>query len=162
MNNKLLLFCFSLFILVSCDKEKPLTISAENFSEKELPECTSVSCPKISINYFSVDGEEAISKNINSEIEKFIIASLQIGEKSTNAKSIEEAAEKFIKTYRMHSAEFPDMAAEYFAEIDVSNNFKNDALLSVQLKQYKYTGGAHGYGSTSFANFDPQNWRKAY
>lgn len=160
MKNKIGLIGILLITLLACETETPLSVSAENFSEENISNCNNAKCPEITVNYVLVEGEQSISEKINNELKSFIIASLQIGEKETNAQTIEEAAENFIKTYKMHSAEFPDMAAEYFSEINVSDIFKNDQLLSFQLKQYKFTGGAHGYGTTHFVNFDPATGEK--
>jgi len=156
MNNKFLLFCISLITLVSCETEQPLSFTSENFSEVNLPNCKETSCPEITINYFSVSGEERTSEAINSEIKNFIISSLKVMEEESNANSIEEASKNFIQTYRRDRAEFPDMAGEYVAEINVRKNLKTPEILSIEEQQYKFTGGAHGYGSTTFANFDPK------
>ena len=60
----------------------------------------------------------------------------------------------FIAMFRTHSAEFPDMQVEYFAEVDVSDSFSSVELLSIEMRYYLFTGGAHGYGGTKYFNFD--------
>tara|TARA_R100001369_G_C3314205_1_gene167818 strand:+ start:841 stop:1602 length:762 start_codon:yes stop_codon:yes gene_type:complete len=156
MYSKLLVLFICIVSIIGCKKEQSLSFSSENFSEKELPNCKTVICPEITINYFTVSGEESVSTAINAELKKFIVSSLQIGEKPVETNSIDKASSNFIKTYRKHSAEFPDMAAAYFAEINVRKSLNTPEILSVELQQYKFTGGAHGYGSTTFANFDPK------
>lgn len=156
MNNKFLLICICLLSLLSCKKEQPLSFSSESFTEKTLPDCNNGDCPEITINYFTVEGEETVSKKINSEIERFILSSLKTMEEEPTANSMEKAATNFIKTYRRDKVEFPDMASEYVVDIAVRRNLDNSEMLSVEEKQYKFTGGAHGYGSTTFANFDPK------
>ncbi|WP_165805997.1 DUF3298 and DUF4163 domain-containing protein [Marixanthomonas spongiae] len=156
MNNKFLGFCFCLLVLASCEKEQPLSFSAESFTEKDLAECNNGDCPEITVNYFTVQGEERVSEKINAEIEQFIIASLKTTDEDPNAKGMKQAARNFVATYRKDLEQFPDMVGEYVSEINVRNIFENDQLLSVEEQQYTFTGGAHGYGSTTFDNFDPK------
>lgn len=152
-----IIFILSL-LLIGCNKEQPLQITAESFSEKQLKRCDTVTCPEISINYIRVVGDEEVTEKINKAITDFIIHSLYMGDDETDptATTIPEAAVQFIKMYRTHSAEFPDMQLEYFAEINIQETFKTPNFLSLEMQQYQFTGGAHGYGSTHFMNFDPQ------
>ena len=151
----LLFLVFSTFN--SCKEDVPLVFSSESFTEDSFDICKSIGCPDISINYLKATGNPSVSEKINSEISAFVISSLNIGEDSIpKAKTIAEAASEFIKTYRMHSADFPDMAAEYFAEIDVSESYQSEEVISLELRQYLFTGGAHGFGSTTFLNINPE------
>ena len=151
----LLFLVFSTFN--SCKEDVPLVFSSESFTEDSLDICKSIGCPDISINYLKAAGTSRVSEKINSEINAFIISSLALGEDSMpKANTIAEAASEFIKTYRMHSADFPDMAAEYFAEIDVSETYRSEEVITLELRQYLFTGGAHGYGNTSFLNINPE------
>jgi len=151
----LLFLVFSAFI--SCKEDVPLVFSSESFTEDTFDICKSIGCPDISINYLKATGKPSVSGKINSEISAFIIGSLNIGEDSMpKANTITEAASEFIKTYRMHSADFPDMAAEYFAEINVSETYRSEEVISLELRQYLFTGGAHGFGNTSFLNVNPE------
>ncbi|MDT0556495.1 DUF3298 and DUF4163 domain-containing protein [Patiriisocius hiemis] len=156
MNNKTLLSIVFLILVFSCKNKAPLRISSESFSEKELAQCASENCPEITINYLQILGDEAISTPINTTINEFIISSLYIGdpEQEPQASTITESAKDFIKMYNTHSAEFPDMATAYFAEINVSKLYQSTQLVSLEMRNYLFTGGAHGYGSVIFKNFD--------
>ena len=158
MLKRYIYFLIFTLIFLSCNKEQPLQISAESFSEKQLELCKTVSCPEISINYIKAIGEEEPSEKINKAITGFIIASLYMGddESGPSATTISDAAIQFIEMYRTHSAEFPDMQLEYFAEINIQETYITPNFLSLEMRQYQFTGGAHGYGSTHFMNFDPQ------
>ena len=48
------------------------------------------------------------------------------------------------------------MVAPYVAEVSVKELYRSDDHISLELSQYLFTGGAHGYGSTSFLNVDPE------
>jgi hypothetical protein len=157
MKNRILLLLLSASLLYSCKRDIPLKFASDSFTEDAFEICKSIGCPEITINYVQAIGKESVSEKINSEIKAFIIASLTIGEDSIpKAKTIADAASEFIKTYRMHSADFPDMSAEYFAEINVTELYQSSEIISFELRQYLYTGGAHGFGSVAFLNVDSE------
>ncbi len=147
----LLLFLF----IIGC-KDTPLVSSEISFSHKDLPSCNTVACPDIFVNYPKYTGEEAVVKSINDSVKQFIIKSLYLDDpdQKPNATSIEEAAQQFIDIYRMHSAEFPDLTIDYYSEIEIEESFRSEELLSIELYQEKYTGGAHGYRSLAYGNFN--------
>lgn len=143
-------------LLASCKKEPALVFSTLSLYEDQLSECENELCPEISISYLEVTGDTPNAQAINDRIEKYIIATLNIGEDETpSAKTIEEAAVQFIRIYREHKAEYFDMTAEYEIGIDIQHTYQSDELISLQLDQYMYSGGAHGFSKTEFFNFDP-------
>lgn len=156
MNNKSLLLLVFLLLFFACKNNAVLDISSKSFSEKELEQCASENCPEITINYLHFLGDETISTSINSAINEFIISSLYIGdpEIEPQATTISESAKDFITMYNTHSAEFPDMATAYFAEISVSKLYQSTEFVSLEMRNYLFTGGAHGYGSVIFKSFD--------
>ncbi len=157
MNNKFTAVAFIALISVGCNQEKNIETSSESFTEKELQICENSTCPEITINYVEIFGDDNVSEKINKKIKKFIYRSLLMGEDTIpTAKSIQEAATGFIEAYRADKAQFPDMAGEYFAEISVTEIFNSKEHLCFEMRQYLFTGGAHGYGTTSFLNIDPK------
>ena len=144
-------------LLIACKKEQPLSITAQNFTEKELSICDT-GCPEITVNYIQIEGDGERANNINSRVKEFIIDALYLGEEtsSPSATSIAEAGTQFVKAYQTHTAEFPDMELEYFVEINIRETYNSPQLLSLEMHQYLFTGGAHGYGATFFENFDAQ------
>jgi hypothetical protein len=157
-----IIFFLLLFLTSSaCKEEVPLSFSAESFTEEAFDICKTVSCPEITINYIKVSGDKSISKKINLEIIGYIISALNIGEDSIpKTKTINDAASDFIKVARLHAADFPDMSAEYFAEINISELYYSAEIVSIEMHQYLYTGGAHGSGNTFFLNIDPKTGTK--
>ena len=104
-----------------------------------------------------VFGDEEVSEKINQKIKHFIFNSLLLGEDTIpTAKTIQEAATGFIESYNADKAQFPDMAGEYFAEISVNEIYSSKEHICFEMRQYLFTGGAHGYGTTSFLNIDPK------
>ena len=157
MNNKITLLALITIIFVSCNEEKSIEISSLSFTEKELPICENSTCPEITINYVEAFGNEEVSEKINKKLKDFIFKSLLMGEDSIpKSKTIQEAATSFIESYNSDKAQFPDMAGEYFAEIAVNEIYSTPEHICFELRNYLYTGGAHGYGSTSFLNINPK------
>ncbi len=156
MNNKIAFAVLTAFTLISCERENNLALSSESFTEMDLAICKNAKCPEITINYVEAIGDSQVSEKINKKIRNFIFASLLMGEDSIpTAKTISEAATFFIEAYQADKSQFPDMAGEYFAEISVNQIYGTNELWCFELGQYLYTGGAHGYGTTSFLNVNP-------
>ena len=157
MNNKIITIFLVGLLTASCNQEKDIKINAESLTENDLSICKNSNCPEITINYLQVHGNDEVAKKINNKIREFIIASLgSIGEGKATAKTIDEAASNFVLAYNADKAEFPDMAGDYFAEISVNELYNTPLHICFEMRQYLYTGGAHGYGTTSFLNIDPQ------
>lgn len=156
MNTKIFILTLVSVLALSCAQEKDLEITGENLTENDLDICTDTKCPEITINYLKVNGNNDAAQKINDKIEHFITSTLAFGEDEKPAETVEIAATNFVKSYNSDTSRFPDMAADYFAEITVSELYNSPAHLCFELRQYLYTGGAHGYGTVSFLNIDPK------
>lgn len=153
---KYFLFVCITFLFFSCKKEISLEILSENFTETQLAICNNEPCSKIAIDYVLVSGEAEISDKINNSIKKSIIKTLFLGEdENPSAQTIEDASKQFIVAYRDHKNEY-EYETSYEAEITVTEIFQHKNVLSLEFQSYLFTGGAHGYGSTHFKNFDKQ------
>jgi hypothetical protein len=159
MGKRIFLIGMVLVFTYNCKKETPISFVSETITEADMAMCNHVSCPEVTVSYVEIYGDEFVSEKINSKIKNFVINALHLGdeEKGPSAGTITEAISDFIEMYRTHSAEFPDMSAEYFAEITVQEDYVSEFLISFEMRTYLYTGGAHGYGSTSFMNIDPKS-----
>lgn len=157
MSNKITIVIFIGLMSWSCSQETKIEFSSASFTEKDLAICKNGGCPEVTINYIQVIGDKKVTEKINNKIQQFIIASLLMGEDSIpTAKTIEEAATEFIQAYKADKAQFQDMTGEYFAEITVNEIYSSPEIISFDMRQYLFTGGAHGYGTTSFLNIDPK------
>lgn len=156
MNIKIIALGLIGLLAVACNQETNIEITSESLTENDLEICQNTKCPEITINYLSVHGNDIISKNINNKISNFIISSLAVGEDESDiSNTVNEAATNFIKSYNEDKSRFPDMAADYFAEISVTELYNSTEHICLEMRQYLYTGGAHGYGTTSFVNINP-------
>ena len=52
---------------------------------------------------------------------------------------------------------FPDESIPWEAKIDAEVAYENNDLITIMLNSYIFTGGAHGYGSTRFLNFEKKS-----
>lgn len=146
---------FLALILCSCTPElsKP---QPQSFSQEDLPSCASRDCPKIAIDYVSYTPHTLRETRLNTAVNSFIATSLYLEDPSKPplALTIEEAAKGFVASYWRDHAEFPDLDAEYFIESSVQETHRDTRLLTLEFKQYKYTGGAHGHQDVSYVNFN--------
>lgn len=157
MFKNLLLIAITTLLFVGCSSEKEIEISSQSFTEKELEICQDEACPEVTINYVKINGESEVSKTINHKIKNFIITSLLMGEETKpTAKDIRSAVKGFVEVYFSDKNQFPNMAGEYFAEISINEIYVSDNIISFEMSQYLYTGGAHGYGRTTFLNVNPK------
>lgn len=67
---------------------------------------------------------------------------------------LEKTIINFINAYQRDKAAFPDMAGVYEVNLSARPTYISNRFLSVRVQSYTYTGGAHGYGSLQFINFD--------
>lgn len=144
-------------ILTGCASEPTLVFVSEEFTEAQLDICKTEACSSISIDYLKVSGAPIISEKINDVITSYISESLFLGDDPTpTTKNIEEAAKDFILAYRDHQPGIPTELdfGGYEAEITVRKSYENEQFVSLEANSYFFTGGAHGYGGTSYFNFD--------
>jgi len=157
MKNKIIFLLLFNIIAISCDQDKSLEIASKSLTEGDLNLCENRICPEITINYLEAFGNDEVASRINKRLNDFIINSLTISEGSSQAlQTIEEAASNFANSYFEDKSRFPDMAADYFAEVSISEIYNTPELICFEMRQYLYTGGAHGYGTTTFLNIDPE------
>ena len=141
----ILLLCFS--ILFNCTEEQNTTFSDINIST-ERNTIVEVNIPK-------ADGNGIVSNNINSEIQRHVISSLQIGNSNEiNSTSIEESINSFNREFNSFKNNFPSSVQLWEAQIDGEIMHQSSNIISIAVTDYINTGGAHGALKISFLNFD--------
>jgi Protein of unknown function (DUF3298) len=150
---------FIVLLFSSCKNEPELSFSSKSFTHENLDICRDQPCSTVVIDYVKAGGDVEISEKINAKIKERIIDFLFLGDDtSPTVKDIPEAATHFILAYRDHQPEFPSELdfESYEAEVTITNPFLNENRVCIEFQLYLFTGGAHGYGGTSFINFDVQ------
>ncbi|MAW95829.1 MULTISPECIES: DUF3298 and DUF4163 domain-containing protein [unclassified Leeuwenhoekiella] len=144
-----------LIFLVACqNEEKPLTYDLKVIKAENLSLCDEGLCPEISIDKITMGGG-AFADTINKAVEQHLINLLIIDPDEVNTiTSLDEALKNFVQNYRVYRNDFPEAIPEYEVSSTSSISFDNGKLLCLAFDDYTYYGGAHGYGSTHFINFD--------
>lgn len=161
MGNRCFFIVLAALVFVGCSNELSAP-SQKVFSQTDLPSCETAECPEIHVDYIEYPVKKAREDSLNAAVKEFIISALYLDDpkQQSVASTIESAAKGFIDSYYRDHAEFPDLAAAYFAEISVTESHRSESLLSLEMTQYKYVGGAHGNGTTAYANFDASTGKK--
>jgi hypothetical protein len=110
-------------------------------------------CPEVKISLPEAQGNSKIARTVNTALSEEVISLLTF-EDSLEVGTLDEAIQSFRKGYehiqRLYPDETPGWNAEVFAEI----SYEDEHWLSIRLDTYTFTGGAHGYGSVRFLNFN--------
>lgn len=152
---KQLLFLFSIILLVSCSNDPKFT---EKQIEKTTENCDE-DCLNINFSYLFCEKPSEFAENFNKEMESQIVnflLSSPADSLKVSGVSIEEGIDSFMKDYKNIHEHFPDIAP-YELMLNDSISFQNDKIVSLVSKRYSYTGGAYGFSSTIFLNFETSN-----
>ncbi len=145
-------------VLIGCNKDvaelKFNDISIEKVSEIN---CKSEeeNCTFISLKVPLAEGDDERSKLINSQITQHIIQLVDYQDQE-NLESLENLAQQFIQDYETTSTEFPEFYIPWEAYVESEITHDTEELISIQFELSLFTGGAHGYTSTTYLNFDPE------
>lgn len=155
---KLLLPLFFTTLLISCQKET----SAPEFEELNIDQVSSQDCnPEeencafISINVPWVKNAGARNKTINHHIERHVLNLVDFQEEN-EFNSLEELSQNFIDNYEASAREFPEYNIPWEASVNGRVLYTSPEIISIEFNLALFTGGAHGYTSRSYLNFDPE------
>jgi len=127
-----------------------------NVIESKFGACDGESaCGEIKIDYpiFS-ENNKLVDEKINSEITKSISSFYDV-------KTVEETSKKFIADFADFVKEFPDVAGNKWnisMQYKVLNN--TEKALSLSFNMEGYTGGAHGFRTLTYTNYNPLTGEK--
>jgi hypothetical protein len=153
-------------LLVGCKKEEQElefeVLSIEQVSEENcIPE--EENCTFISIQIPWALDSETRSKKINRKIEEHIVQLIDYQEEN-NFDNLEDLSKKFIDDYEASAKEFPEYDIPWEASIEGRISHRSPDLISIEFDLALFTGGAHGYTSVSYLNFNSktggQLWTK--
>lgn len=163
---RILLLFLSVSVCISCaDKKKDTEPESEkeiSFSlktiEKRLDGCEPEKgkCTFISMIFPFAENGTPEAENINKEIEHFLINTIDYQDEGGVEKP-EELALNFIQNYKETAQEFPEYELPWEATINGKLAYRNLKIISLKFNTDIFTGGAHGYRSTQYLNFNPEN-----
>lgn len=145
-------------LAISCKKETTkLEFTSEQMTAENLPDCKEDICPEIDIQLVKAQGDDQFAKTVNDAVGAVVAASLTISpDEEAKVNSLDEGVSNFINDFRDYKAEFAESPAGYEIKVVSKVSYQDANLLSIALDTYTYWGGAHGYGSKSYLNFDVQ------
>lgn len=158
-----LLLCLFL-ICISCGDDKKETEDIEKelkFSTKTIQESLDNcepekgECTFISLIFPVAENGDGQAEKINRDIENFLANTIDYQDEGRLEKP-EELATNFIENYRETAQEFPEYELPWEATIYGKVVFKTPQLISLQFNTDMFTGGAHGYRSTHYLNFNAE------
>ena len=137
-------------ILISCTNEPKPTIEVLHIESEK---CSN--CPEITIAIPKMIQDTRIAKIINKSIEKELIYTLNF-EEENEVKTLDHAMQSFTKSYQGLQKQFNDEDISWEAKIKGMVSYEDINIISIKLDTYVFTGGAHGYNTITFLNFDKQ------
>lgn len=152
-------FIILLLSLVGCQKGKKLTFQPLNLDETRCSEC-----PEVAIRIPNALENSKAARTINSALKEEIIEILNYDDE-TEASSIKEAVKSFSDGYWELKKLYPEETTSWEAKIEGKITYEDPVLLTIELNSYLFTGGAHGYTSKRYLNFDKrkgkelENWQ---
>jgi len=146
---KLRLIClFVILLSLSCKKDNALTFEPITYSGDECGDC-----PKIKITVPKALGKSRVNYVINTAVQEEIIYVLNFDE-DTNATDIKSAMHSFVSGYNNLKNQFAEETTPWEANVSAQVSYEDKKVLTIKLDSYLFTGGAHGYNTTHYLNFD--------
>lgn len=141
--------CF-LLILISfgCKKDDKITFEPLTYLSDECVDCAQV---KITVQKALTDAK--LDKVINTALKEEVIYLLNFNE-DNDAADIESAITSFTKGFTDLKNQFAEEATPWVATVSTVVSYEDTKIITLKLDSYLFTGGAHGYNTTHYLNFD--------
>lgn len=148
-----------LIFLVSCQNDKP-SFREIIVEQQSASDCDNTACASLFLNYLEckkpVHFADNYNKTVRSRITNFILSNQESGVVIDSLLTVEQAINVFMDEYNDLHEHFPEIPP-YELILSDSISFQNKKMLSIASKSYSFLGGAHGFGSTDYLNFDLSN-----
>jgi len=146
-----------LFSCANAEKKEPLdTLEFKQETiENSYKDCNPENgeCTFIALTFPVAQGPKEVSENINLEIQSFLQNTIDFKE-ADSIQSPEALAVEFLRNYGQTARDFPDFELPWEATIFGKVIRYNENIISTEFRSDMFTGGAHGYNSMSYLNFD--------
>ncbi len=149
-----------ILLFSACKSEKEEKEIALWFEKKQLVQKSGENCEEddydcsiISLEVLEARGPEAVSENINRAISRHMTNFFSTGETAVSI-PLDLLAENFLLDQREAAESFSE-EPPWEAYINQDVYFRSDSLISVGTTAEIFSGGAHGYKTLTFQNFDP-------
>jgi hypothetical protein len=164
MKKEFLLTVFAILILfLGCSKnvyDDSAKYLQKNFS-KQYGNCNDSSfshCTSIKMNYpsFSFTPVPFVKDSLNKYVQAMVL--LPVFEKKSN--SLDELADSLIEDYKRTMKEFPEGPLNYTLERNVTVVLNQHGIISLELSEYSFLGGAHPNGVVAYNNYELSTGKK--
>ncbi len=145
-----LVFLFIFMLIIGCNKTDTLTFEPLIIEEKACEDCT-----KVSLKLPNAIEKTTLAKTINTALEEEII-SLLLFDEETETNNLNKAIASFVKGYEQMKERYSDETTPWEAKIEGTITYEDSKHLTIALNSYLFTGGAHGYSTDLFLNFDKE------
>ncbi|MGB5435920.1 MAG: DUF3298 domain-containing protein [Maribacter sp.] len=145
-------------LFLGCNEESKLAYEPLTISDTACD-----SCPKIGVEIPKALDRTKLADTINTALEEELI-SLLVYDDDIEASTVSEAIQSFKNGYTELKKLYPDETTGWEAKITGSVSYEDKDILTITLNSYLFTGGAHGYTTRRFLNFDKrkgteiENW----
>ena len=143
-----IIFMLLLITCFGCKKGEGLTFESINFDKEKCAEC-----PMVDITIPKAMGTAKLDNTINNAVSEEIISLLNFDD-DTDALSIDSAVKSFQSEYKTLKEKYAEESMPWEAKIIGEVAYEDLNILTIKLDSYLFTGGAHGYSTTRFLNFD--------
>ena len=138
------------FSILSCTSESSTELEIRHFENESCE-----NCPLVQISIPEARENTPLGKSINQSVQEEIIELLDFDQEN-NATDIEGAMQAFKMGFQNLQKEFPEEMTGWEARVDGSKSYEDTEILTLKLDTYIFTGGAHGYGASTYLNFDKE------
>lgn len=145
---KLFYYLLVLTMVWSCQDKDRIAFEPQVFNPDN---CTS--CPQVTISIPKALHNDPLSTAINNALREEVISML-IYDDEIQASTIEEAITSFNNGFFEIKKLFPDEPVGWEAQINGKISYEDKNIISIRIDSYSFTGGAHGFSTTRFLNFD--------
>lgn len=148
------------FFSSSCSFNSPLKFEKVFYSKEHFENCQSSNCPNIQIQSLKASGADQKSKIVNKHIEEALSAIIAFQEDELeNISNLKDAVQFFIDDFKKLETDFGNNYITYDLDIYMNVSYQSPKFICIELNYYIFTGGAHGFNSTQFLNFDAMSGR---
>ncbi|WP_324719709.1 DUF3298 and DUF4163 domain-containing protein [Salinimicrobium sp. HB62] len=153
-----------LIIFSGCKKDKEeekisaaLRFEKESLIKKAGENCDTADydCTIIALDVVRAAGTKGVANQINRTLDEHIIKLIS-SEEDPQINTLDSLAEKFLTDYREAAENFSE-EPPWEAYVNEQVSFRSDSLISVKIITEIFSGGAHGYKTLTFLNFNPQS-----
>ncbi len=131
-----------------CQKEDKLSFEIQIIENENCEDC-----PKVFIEMPKALEQNQLSTAINTALKEEVISLLSF-DSDEDINSVQKAIKSFNQEYTELQKLYTDETADWEADIKGVISFEDEQYITIVINSHLFTGGAHGYTSTRFLNFD--------